>query len=605
MSLIDSASLIVTPNGYKEGKLYSVIPSDGSGDMSVVRATTATRVNSAGLVELVPYNLLSYSEQFDNAAWSKTAISVSANSATAPNGLNTADTLSNTSASAIILQTSPSVNTSTVVTHSVYLKRTNNDWVVVAIARNGATTYGELYVWFNIATGVVGSNLPDGVAVLVDADIEDAGNGWYRCSVTGYVPNAVSYVAFMFFPDANSSFNRVTSQSVYIWGAQLVEGSTAKDYQKTETRLNIPRLDYSNGTCPSLLVEPQRTNLLISSNSLIGVSGTTATANDGVSPMGITNAILISGIGGYAYTGASNTLGNGNTTTFSCFIKYKQGLGKASIGLGGPTFNSYVYVDGLSTGNLVLTNSFGSGITNGSSTYEDYGNGWYRIIVTATYTGTPNYQEWQIAPQTTNTHFWYFGGQIENGAYPTSYIPTTSASVTRNADVISKTGISSLIGQTEGVCFVDFIHNGADITTFQAALFVSSGDPSNLINIGVYDGRLNPAITASSVGIFDVYVGPNPLPQGRHKVAIAYKSGDFAIYLNGTQVYTNTNSATFGTMSQVDLGTILSLGRQLGDGIKAAALWKTRLTNDELERLTGTGFNTYAEMANYYNYITQ
>ena len=58
MSLLDSASLIVTPNAYKEGKLYSVIPSDGSGDMSVVRATTATRVNSAGLVELVPYNLL-------------------------------------------------------------------------------------------------------------------------------------------------------------------------------------------------------------------------------------------------------------------------------------------------------------------------------------------------------------------------------------------------------------------------------------------------------------------------------------------------------------------------------------------------------------------
>jgi hypothetical protein len=261
MSLLDTASLIVTPNGYKEGKLYSVIPSDGSGDMSVVRATTATRVNSAGLVELVPYNLLQYSEQFDNAAWSKTAISVSANSATAPNGMNTADTLSNTSASAIILQTSPSVNTSTVVTHSVYLKRTNNDWVVVAIARNGATTYGELYVWFNIATGAVGSNLPDGAAVLVDADIEDAGNGWYRCSVTGYVPNAVSYVAFMFFTDANSSFNRVASQSVYAWGSQLVEGSVAKDYQKTETRLNIPRLDYSNGTCPSLLVEPQRTNL--------------------------------------------------------------------------------------------------------------------------------------------------------------------------------------------------------------------------------------------------------------------------------------------------------------------------------------------------------
>jgi hypothetical protein len=58
MSLLDTASLLLTPNAYKEGKLYSVIPSDGSGDFTFTRATTATRVNSDGLVELVPYNLL-------------------------------------------------------------------------------------------------------------------------------------------------------------------------------------------------------------------------------------------------------------------------------------------------------------------------------------------------------------------------------------------------------------------------------------------------------------------------------------------------------------------------------------------------------------------
>ena len=54
MSLLNSASLCVTPNAYKEGTLYSVIPNTSLGDMTVVRATTATRVNSAGLVELVP-----------------------------------------------------------------------------------------------------------------------------------------------------------------------------------------------------------------------------------------------------------------------------------------------------------------------------------------------------------------------------------------------------------------------------------------------------------------------------------------------------------------------------------------------------------------------
>ena len=71
MSLFDSASLVVTPNGIKEDKLYSIKPTDGSGDLVVTRATTATRVNSDGLIEVTPYNLFTYSEQFDNASWVK------------------------------------------------------------------------------------------------------------------------------------------------------------------------------------------------------------------------------------------------------------------------------------------------------------------------------------------------------------------------------------------------------------------------------------------------------------------------------------------------------------------------------------------------------
>jgi hypothetical protein len=58
IGLLDKASLITTPNAYKESKLYSVVPSDGAGDMTVVRATTATRVNENGLIETVPKNLV-------------------------------------------------------------------------------------------------------------------------------------------------------------------------------------------------------------------------------------------------------------------------------------------------------------------------------------------------------------------------------------------------------------------------------------------------------------------------------------------------------------------------------------------------------------------
>ena len=588
MSLLTTASLVITPNAGKEGTLFSVVPNTSLGDMSVVRATTATRVNSAGLVELVPYNLLQYSEQFDNAAWSKTAISVSANSATAPNGLNTADTLSNTSASAIILQTSPSVNTSAVVTFSAYLKRTNNDWVVVAIARNGATTYGELYVWFNIATGAVGSNLPDGAAVLVDADIEDAGNGWYRCSVTGYVPNAVSYVAFMFLPDANSSFNRVTSQSVYAWGSQLVEGTLPKDYQKTETRLNIPRLDYSNGTCPSLLVEPQRTNVQPYSEDLsqVGIENGSVTTNVITSPSGIQNADLYTENTTTSYHRLNNgvlTYVSGQSYTFSVYAK-ANGTGRYLIINASSAFNALSFFD-LNSGTIAL-------IDSGTASIEDMGNGWYRCSVTnsriygtgsdSMYFGLSTGLTDSAYTGNGTTGFYAWGMQIEAGSYQTSYIPTTSASVTRNADVISKTGISSLIGQTEGTVFVDVDVNLSYTQADMRFINVSDGTSANWYFIGTnVENEFRFYYRAGATTYVTITTA---LTSGRHKLAFAYKSNDYVAYLDGTQV-NNTTTLAVGSTSQIELGN--SFGGNIGkEYINASALWKTRLTNTQLATLT-------------------
>ena len=71
INLLDQASLVMIPSGYKEDVVYSQIPTNGNGDLSFTRASNGTRINSAGLVEVCPWNLLTYSEQFDNAAWAK------------------------------------------------------------------------------------------------------------------------------------------------------------------------------------------------------------------------------------------------------------------------------------------------------------------------------------------------------------------------------------------------------------------------------------------------------------------------------------------------------------------------------------------------------
>jgi len=558
MSLLDTASLIVTPNGYKEGKLYSVIPSDGSGDLSVTRATTATRVNSAGLVELVPYNLVQYSEQFDNAAWTKSNVSVTANSTTAPNGTMTADTIVNTATSGILLQVSPSLSPSQLVTFSVYLKRSNNDWANVAIARNGATTYGELYVWFNIATGAVGSNLPDGAAVLVDADIENVGDGWYRCSVTGYVPNAVAYTAFVFNASADNSFTTSIGQSRYQWGAQLVEG-TIKPYQKTETRLNIPRLDYSNGTCPSLLVEPQRTNLLTYSENLtqwtanIQIASTQLVAN----PLtGVNNATKITKVSGANDPWVRQIVSAGNGTyTYSVYLWTDAGQ-QTDIEI-------YMYNASISE---VYTLSIT--LTTTPTRYE----------FDATFANTGGNITARIDLVNTGDQYIYaYGAQLEAGSYPTSYIPTTSASVTRNADVISKTGISSLIGQTEGSVFLDlyFENKGTnyfiqltDGTNDFIELYIAGG----IMYFSGYNGATQWTISTS-------------LTNARHKIAYTYKTNDIALYVDGVLIGTDT-SAAVPTCSNLYLNQELSGLYNQQQFYNSAALWKTRLTNTQLAQLT-------------------
>src|SRR6056297_1427264 len=112
---IDKAKVILTPNGYKAGKNYSIKPTDGSGDFTMSRSTSKTRVNKDKVIESVGNdvlpadysnadcpvlaiepqrtNLLQYSEEFNNAAWIKDNVTITPNDAVAPDGTTTADKL--------------------------------------------------------------------------------------------------------------------------------------------------------------------------------------------------------------------------------------------------------------------------------------------------------------------------------------------------------------------------------------------------------------------------------------------------------------------------------------------------------------------------------
>lgn len=573
MSLFDSASLVVTPNGYKEDKLYSIKPTDGSGDLVVTRATTATRVNSDGLIEVTPYNLLTYSEQFDNAAWIKSDVSTTSNSTIAPNGTLSADTITDTSTFGIIYQNYSDFNASEIVTFSVYLKKTNNDWVNVSTSRSSSTSYGEFGAWFNLSTGAIGSNYLPGAGVLINKEIESVGNGWYRCSITGYVPNATAYLSFVFNSNADNSLVSSIGQSHYQWGAQLVSGTSAKEYFPTTDRLNVPRLDYTNSSCPSILVEPQRTNVVVRSQEFDNASwiklDTNISANSTISPDGTNNADKIIPNTTNIFHAIYQAIPIG-TYSFSIYAKF---AGEATFSMWLNDFGKRALFD-LSNGTIPFSNVANSTIT-------DAGNGWYKCTVydntLTSFVAIYGRNGASFSGNGTDG-FYLWGAQAEIGSYATSYIPTIASSVTRNADVISKTGISSLIGQTEGTMFVDF--NVSDLASQTNDPVIFSFNSSNYIEIFA-DGRVN---YYDGSGNIDINLPSYGLTNGRHKFGIAYNTNDVAFYIDGSLAGTDT-SCTPSAKSNLYLGfTNLSFLPKLR--YNSVQLYKTRLSNSELAQLT-------------------
>jgi hypothetical protein len=174
------------------------------------------------LVEEQRTNLITYSEQFDNAAWTKEDLTVTANAATAPDGTVTADLiLPNTSSADHSIFEYKGGSSSQ--TFSVYAKAGGYNYIFVGYNNNSASEG----VFFDLSAGTVSQNTSGLVA-----SISNAGNGWYRCSVT----KASGFEYAMLCTSANGTsliHAGNGSSGLYLWGAQLEAGSFATSYIPT------------------------------------------------------------------------------------------------------------------------------------------------------------------------------------------------------------------------------------------------------------------------------------------------------------------------------------------------------------------------------------
>ena len=594
MSYYDDSSLFLSPNGYKTSVLFAQKPMDANGQLAFTRSNdTATRIAENGLIQKVRTNLVLQSETFDNASWNKSLdgqVTITANAAAAPNGTTTADKMIPSAIAGfhcVQQQVTLSAGEASV---SVYAKAAENSFLQIFDA---LTTE---FVNFNLTTGVVGSS-----SAYVGS-IEDAGNGWYRCKATKVVPSGTFSARIGVVTTATAvrgqSFTGNGTDGLLIWGAQAETG-VATDYIPTTTAAvsvgpvaNLPRIDYTGGGCGKLLLEPQRTNLVTFSESFDNAAWTksnaSVTANQTTSPSGYDDADLIdalTGTGQHFISAASITYTNAVPYTFSVFAKK-----------GNTSLIQLFGASGVFGSNVWATYNFDTlEVTAGSqstASMVDYGSGWYRLILTGTVTSVATVASFYAAftndksvrlPSFTaaNQTFYLWGAQTEQASYATSYIPTLAASVTRGADACSKTGISSLIGQTEGTIFAEAnIRANKDSVR---ALQASDGTTNNRIQLAFINNNFSPAIVTGGVIQAAATV---PFTAGNNKFAIAYANNDVVAYLNGVQVLVD-NLATIPACSLLDVGQSLSANSNtLGDSIAQALLFKTRLSNSELAQLT-------------------
>jgi hypothetical protein len=182
--------------------------------------------------------LLTYSEEFDNAAWGKTNTTVTANSAVAPDGTTTADTLTgNATISTHSFAQAISVVSGTTYTLTAYLKQGTHNLAGLDLGSIGFPGTGaSRLVYFDLSNGTIFSTGSDVEA----ATIADEGSGWYRCSVTQTADaSAITTVAVGQLFDGASPNYDATGDTVLIWGAQLETGSTATAYQRVGTAFDV------------------------------------------------------------------------------------------------------------------------------------------------------------------------------------------------------------------------------------------------------------------------------------------------------------------------------------------------------------------------------
>ena len=639
MSLLDDVSIVVTPNGYKAGELYAVVP---------------VPVEGAELVTSWANN------DFSSFASSGSNITQMVSSGSGNNNYSLATITSGklyklefTSSQAITCQirTSTNINLTgaTVVLSSLVLGlneiyfTTSSDYTYIGFYApnsftdtqiSGFTLKEETKADMDVTRATAATRV-DEAGLVNYAEIigsEEVTNGDFASDLTGWtgygITSATGGVATIGASANSGIFQTILTQGVTytatvnvtsydgVGTAQFINNNGTNIYTITETgiqtftfihsiadatlllrgisnalfsvssvsvkevtRDNVPRIDYSGGGCPHILAEPQRTNVIEYSedfsNSYWAKSNANVESNAAVSPDGTQNADKLNFTTSSGEIVKGMAFVSGQTYTMSFYAKTESGT------------LDFIY------GNMDYFT------ISGTATDE-----WQRFVITQTLPTTTRFPKIQTT-EIGSLLLW--GWQVEQGSYATSYIPTSGSTVTRNQDIFSRDGIGSLINSEEGVLFVEMA-KFQDATNF-GGFELNDGTSSNSVSVYTRNASSSVTVIIRKSGTqewrLDYNTGVNTYDFNSY--AIRFSDNNFSLWVNGSKAGEQLSGSTPLSLSNLTLSAFW--GGTFYGKVKQLQVYKTALTDEQLIQLTGESgtdfYESYAEMASALTYTIQ
>jgi len=548
-------------------------------------------------------NLFVRSQEMNNSgAWDSYHSDVYPDDTTAPDGTTTAERLEQepgTTNNCQISQTHKTI-TGVVVTCSIYAKAGTRSWL-------GLRSYGvdnnPRYSYFDLANGATGTTDAN-----FTTTISSAGNGWYRCTLT--LTPQISQSNNIFVVTAANTDGTENSPDdggyIYVWGAQAEFREQATAYTPTTdipiTRYqplmktaitNEPRFDHDpvTGESKGLLIEEGRTNLDTSSDTINFLYNTTSNNNYGIAPDGTQSADL----GAFQASGAAIGLFNGNKPTnsgaytWSVFVKKFGDINVIRV----YDNNANVYTDfNIDIGTVVGGNASRSDII-------DVGNGWYRVWMSSnvstntTYFQVYGYDSIGSVFNTINGYngIFVWGSQVEQGNFPTSYIPTYGQSIPRNEER-AYVNVESILDVHKGTIYAESISGpiGWDASgQYNVFHYGNSNDDGYGVFKESGSGDFWFHLRKNNTSLFNVSNGSQWNSNTLSKVAISFDPSTQKYFVDGAQVG-GTQTTSLYQLDSSDI-TELQIGFTGNSGyfnghIKKIAAYDTILPDNTLQAIT-------------------